>query len=314
MINLIVQWLEFPLVIAPRAKSRRGCIMDYVNPKQLVEEVVLLASKKVSLSVSDMLIRGALAGVFLGFATSLAVVVTAQGALPVVGAILFPVGFVMLALLGLELATGNFALLPAGFAAGNVSFGKLARNWGWVYIGNLLGSLLYAALFYWSVTNFGHVSAGAVGDMLKSAAQKKTIGYMALGSSGWATAVVKGILCNWMVTVGAVLALVSRSTVGKVVAMWLPILTFFAQGFEHSIVNMFVIPVGMMFGAPVSIGNWLLWNQLPVTVGNIVAGAFLTGLALYSTYGEKATLPEDSTVTENDSSESEVMVPAAVTQ
>lgn len=134
--------------------------MDYVNPKQLVEEAILLAGKKASLRVSDMLIRGALAGVLLGFATSLAVVVTAQGALPIVGAILFPVGFVMLVLLGLELATGNFALLPTGCAAGKVSFGKLARNWGWVYLGNLLGSLLYAALFYWSVTNFGHVSAG----------------------------------------------------------------------------------------------------------------------------------------------------------
>jgi len=138
---------------------------------------------------------------------------------------------------------------------------------------------------------------------------------MALGSSGWATAVVKGVLCNWMVTIGALLALVSRSTVGKVVAMWLPILTFFAQGFEHSIVNMFVIPVGMMFGAPVSIGNWLLWNQLPVTLGNILAGALLTGLALYSTYGEKATLPGKVPVSENVSRDHEVMGPAAaVTQ
>jgi formate transporter len=289
--------------------------MDYVNPKQLVEEAIVLAGKKASLRVSDMLIRGALAGVFLGFATSLAVVVTAQGALPFVGATLFPVGFVMLVLLGLELATGNFALLPAGCATGKVSLGKLARNWGWVYLGNLLGSLLYAALFYWSVTNFGHVSAGPVGEMLKSAAQKKTVGYMAFGASGWATAVVKGILCNWMVTVGALLALVSRSTVGKVVAMWLPILTFFAQGFEHSIVNMFVIPVGMMFGAPVSIGNWLLWNQLPVTLGNILAGVFLTGLALYSTYGERSVLRDDASASESDSDNAEAMIPsAAVTQ
>src|SRR5215469_10186859 len=283
--------------------------MDYVNPKELVQEAVLLAGKKASLRTSDMLIRGALAGVFLGFATSLAIVVTAQGALPIVGAILFPVGFVMLALLGLELATGNFALLPAGLAAGKVSLGSLLRNWGWVYLGNLLGSLLYGALFYWSVTNFGHTSAGAVGDLLKAAAQKKTLGYMALGTSGWATAVVKGILCNWMVTIGAVLALVSRSTVGKVVAMWLPILTFFAQGFEHSIVNMFVIPAGMLLGAPVSIGNWVIWNQLPVTLGNIIAGALLTGLALYSTYGEKVTPAVKSPAMESIVRDQEVMVP-----
>lgn len=261
--------------------------MDYVNPKELLPEVILVAKKKASLTISDMLIRGVLSGVFLGFATSLAVVVTAQGLPAIVGAILFPVGFVMLVLLGLELATGNFALLPVGLAASEVSFGKLLKNWGWVYFGNLLGSVFYALLFYWTVTNFGTTSSGAVGDLLKSAAQKKTLGYMALGASGWATALTKGILCNWMVTIGALLAMVSRSTVGKIVAMWLPILTFFAQGFEHSIVNMFVVPVGMMFGAPVSIRNWLLWNQLPVTLGNIISGALLTGLALYATYREK---------------------------
>jgi formate/nitrite transporter len=272
--------------------------MDYVNPKELVQDALTVAEKKASLTVSDMVIRGILAGVFLGFATSLAVVVTAQGLPPIVGAILFPVGFVMLVLLGLELATGNFAVLPAAVAAGKVSYGGLLRNWGWVYAGNLLGSLLYAILFYWAMTNMGTTSSGAVGDLLKSAAQKKTLAYMALGSKGWIAAFVKGILCNWMVTIGALLALVSRSTVGKVVAMWLPILTFFAQGFEHSIVNMFVVPIGMMFGAPVSIRDWLFWNQLPVTLGNILAGAFLTGLALYSTYAEKRPATSEDPVVE----------------
>ena len=270
--------------------------MDYVNPKQLLHEVILAAKTKASLSVSDMLIRGILSGVFLGFATSLAVVVTAQGLPAIVGAILFPVGFVMLVLLGLELATGNFALLPAGLAAGELSFKTLLRNWGWVYFGNLLGSLFYALLFYWTVTNFGATGSGTVGDLLKSAAQKKTLGYMALSASGWATALTKGILCNWMVTIGALLAMVSRSTAGKIAAMWLPIMTFFAQGFEHSIVNMFVVPAGMMFGAPVSIRNWVLWNQLPVTLGNIISGAFFTGLALYATYREKSAAPDRAVV------------------
>jgi formate/nitrite transporter FocA (FNT family) len=107
---------------------------------------------------------------------------------------------------------------------------------------------------------------------------------MALGSSGWATAMVKAVLCNWMVTIGAVLALVSRSTVGKIAAMWLPIMTFFALGFEHSVVNMFLIPSGMMLGAPISVGQALLWNLLPVTLGNMVAGTLLTGMSLYATY------------------------------
>jgi formate transporter len=257
---------------------------DYVNPKELLQEAVQLAKRKSDLLPRDMLIRGILAGAFLGYATSLAVVVTSQGLPPIVGAILFPVGFVMLALLGFELVTGNFALLPAGVMAGTVSIPKLLRNWGWVYLGNLIGSVLYAALFYLAITNWRTGNGGAVADLLKQAAQKKTLAYAALGYSGWGTAMVKAVLCNWMVTIGAMLAMVSKSTVGKIAAMWLPIMTFFALGFEHSVVNMYVIPSGMMLGAPISLGQALLWNLLPVTLGNLFAGALLTGVALYATY------------------------------
>ena len=257
---------------------------DYVRPMDLLQEAVELAKKKSELSIRDMLIRGILAGAFLGYATSLVFVVLSQGLAPIVGAILFPVGFVILVLLGLELVTGNFALLPAGVMAGKVRITMLLRNWGWVYLGNLIGSLLYAALFYVAITNWRTGNGGAVADLLKQAAQKKTLAYMALGPSGWGTALVKAVLCNWMVTIGAVLALVSRSTVGKIAAMWLPIMTFFALGFEHSVVNMFLIPSGMILGAPISVGQALLWNLLPVTLGNMVAGALLTGMALYATY------------------------------
>jgi formate/nitrite transporter FocA (FNT family) len=88
-------------------------------------------------------------------------------------------------------------------------------------------------------------NGGALGDQVRRIAQAKTLGYMALGARGWGTAFVKAILCNWMVTVGAVLALTSRSTIGKIAAMWLPITTFFALGYEHSVVNMFVVPAGV---------------------------------------------------------------------
>jgi formate transporter len=261
---------------------------DYVGPKELLQEAVQLAKRKSELTVRDMLIRGILAGAFLGYATSLVFVVLSQGLAPIVGAILFPVGFVILVLLGLELVTGNFALLPAGAMAGTVRFTKLLRNWGWVYLGNLIGSLLYAALFFVAITNWHTGNGGAVADLLKQAAQKKTLAYMALGPSGWGTALVKAILCNWMVTIGAVLAMSSKSTVGKIAAMWLPIMTFFALGFEHSVVNMFLIPSGMMLGAPISVGQALLWNLLPVTLGNMVAGTLLTGMALYATYPAQA--------------------------
>jgi len=117
------------LKLNKRMATTGGVFMDYVNPKELMHDALVAAEKKASLAVSDMLIRGILSGVFLGFATSLAVVVTAQGLPPIVGAILFPVGFVMLVLLGLELATGNFAVLPAALAAGKISYAKLLRNW-----------------------------------------------------------------------------------------------------------------------------------------------------------------------------------------
>jgi len=243
-----------------------------------------LAKKKSELSVRDMLIRGILAGALLGYAAALVFVVLSQGLPPIVGAIVFPVGFVILVLLGLELVTGNFALLPAGVVAGTVRFSKLLRNLALVYFGNLIGSLLFAVLFYLAITNWRTGNGGAIAELLKQADLKKTAAYAALGPAGWGTALVKAILCNWMVTMGAVLALASRSTVGKIAAMWLPIMTFFALGFEHSVVNMFVIPSGMILGAPISLSQFLLWNLLPVTLGNLFAGAALTGIALYATY------------------------------
>lgn len=128
---------------------------DYVNPKDFVREAVDLAAREADLSIKDMLIRGAMAGAFLGFATSLVFMVYSQGLPPIVGAILFPVGFVILVLLGLELATGNFALLPIGLFAGEVKLSRLLRNWTWVFFGNLIGSLLYVALFYLAPSRTG---------------------------------------------------------------------------------------------------------------------------------------------------------------
>jgi len=258
---------------------------DYVTPNELMAEVVRAGKRKSQLTSSDMLLRGALSGVFLGFATSLVFIVQTQGVPAIVGAILFPVGFVMLVLLGLELVTGNFAILPTAVAAREITLVRMLRNWFWVYTGNLLGSVGYALLFYLAITNCGMNNGGPVGDLLRVAATKKTVAYMAMGGAGWTTALVKAVLCNWMVTVGALLAMVSRSTTGKIIAMWLPILTFFAQGFEHSVVNMFVIPAGMFLHAPVTMSNWWLWNQIPVTLGNIISGSLFTGLALYSTFG-----------------------------
>src|SRR5438552_19181760 len=122
--------------------------MDYVVPSDVVSDALNAAVKKAGLTISDMLIRGALAGVFLGYATSLVFVALSQGLPALVGAIIFPVGFVMLVLLGFVLAPGNFALLPAALMHPRIYPGSMLRNRVWVYVGNPIGRLLDAVLLY----------------------------------------------------------------------------------------------------------------------------------------------------------------------
>jgi len=265
--------------------------MDYVKPMDVVAAMIDGGCKKAVLKPLDLLIRGSLSGALLGFATSLAfgaAVDTGQG---IVGALIFPVGFVMIVLLGLELVTGSFALLPLARLEGRASITTVLTNWAWVFLGNLIGSVIYGALFATAATMMGTVQPAGVAARIIAVAQIKTLGYEHAGLAGMVTVFVKAILCNWMVCLGVVMAMTSASTVGKIVAAWLPIVVFFAQGFEHSVVNMFVIPTGMMMGAKVTIADWWLWNQIPVTLGNIVGGFIFTGLALYLTHRERLPAP-----------------------
>lgn len=264
--------------------------MSYVKPDAVLEQMVQAGATKAGLAPRDLLVRGFLSGALLGFATTLAFTATLQTRVGLVGALVFPVGFVMIVLLGLELVTGNFAVLPLALRERRVSLGELLGNWGLVFAGNLAGSLFYAWLFTLTVAPDSEMAR-----QLIAVAEAKTLGYAKLGPHGAAVAVAKAILCNWMVTLGVVMALTSQSTAGKIMAMWLPILTFFAQGFEHSVVNMFAIPAGMLMGAGVSAREWWLWNQIPVTLGNIVGGLVFTGMALQLTY-RKRTAPAASIV------------------
>jgi formate/nitrite transporter len=259
--------------------------MDYAKPADVVTSMIDASVKKLALAPRDLLIRGALSGALLGAATSLAFSASATTGQPLVGALIFPVGFVMIVLLGLELVTGSFALIPLAVLEQKSGWGGVIANWAWVFLGNLLGSIAYGALLAIALTSMGQVApAEGVAASIVKVAETKTIGYEALGFAGLVTSFVKAILCNWLVCLGVVMAMTSTSTVGKIAAAWLPILTFFAQGFEHSVVNMFIIPTGMLMGAKVSIFQWWVWNQIPVTLGNIVGGLLFTGLALYATY------------------------------
>jgi formate transporter len=258
--------------------------MDFIKPSDVVKSMLTAGQTKADLSVRDLLIRGFLSGALLGFATSLALTATGQTNTPLVGALVFPVGFVMIVLLGLELVTGSFAITMLAGVDGRRAWGQVFANLSWVFLANLLGSLVYGGFLYVVLTNMGTDAPSGISASIVKITEAKTLAYASHGLAGMVTVFIKAILCNWMVCLGVVMALTSQSTVGKIAAMWLPILTFFGQGFEHSVVNMFMIPTGMMLGAKVSVTDWWLWNQIPVTLGNLVGGFLFTGLFLYWTY------------------------------
>jgi formate/nitrite transporter len=264
--------------------EHQGKQMDYIKPADVAAAMIETGSRKLALAPSDLMIRGALAGAILGVATSLAFTAAVSTGQPIVGAIIFPVGLVIIVLLGLELVTGSFALVPLPWLDRGASAGTVLSNWGWVFVANLLGSIAYGALLAIALTNMGAIAPAGVAARIIQIAEAKTTGYAAFGVAGMVTVFVKAILCNWMVCLAVVLAMTTNSTIGKIATAWMPIFIFFAQGFEHAVVNMFIIPTGMLLGANVTVADWWLWNQIPVTLGNIVGGFLFTGLAIYATY------------------------------
>ncbi len=268
---------------------------EYVQPKELMAELTEVAHKKASLSIQAMILRGALSGALLAFAAAfawkgIAGLPPSQGSL--ISGLVFPVGFAIITLLGLELVTGNFAILTIGVLRGRVSPWAVLRNWSWVMLGNLLGSLVFGILLAFALSNGSFHSTDPLAQKIVEVSVAKTTHYAEMGAVGWWVAFVKGVLCNWMVALGSVLGLVSRSTIGKVIAIWLPISIFFALGFEHSVVNMFAIPTGILLGANVTVGQWLVWNQVPVTLGNIVGACLFVSAALHFAYPNEAKLPD----------------------
>lgn len=258
--------------------------MDFVKPAEVLQSMVEAGESKAKMNRVQMLIRGFLAGAILAFATTLAYTAVSQTSVGLAGALIFPAGFVIIILLGLELVTGSFALIPLALMKRKITLTDMLRNYFWVIAGHVLGCLFYALLYGLALTKMGTDMSSPLIQTLIQTSEAKTLGYQHLGGAGIILVIVKAILCNWMVTLGAVMAMTSTSTLGKIVAMWLPITIFFAQGFEHAVVNMFVIPAGMMLGADVGIADWWLWNQIPVLLGNFIGGAVFTGFGLYAAH------------------------------
>lgn len=260
--------------------------MDYVKPLGVVDSMLAGGTTKLNVPPRHLVIRGMLAGAYLGIATSMAVTAAVETGLWIVGSLLFPFGLALAVLLGTEIITGSFALLPCTAVAsrGDVGWRRILVNWSWVFLGNLLGSTLYALLFALCLTTAWDNAVPAVGAKLIAIAEGKTLYYASHGTAGLLTVFTKAILCNWMVSLAVVAAFASTSFTGKLFAIWGPTVLFFSQGFEHAVVNMFVMPVGMLLGANVSLSSWWLWNQIPVTLGNLVGGMLFTGLAIYMTH------------------------------
>ena len=258
----------------------RSAVSDTVSPDLIVHDVGVDARKKAKLDVRQLLIRSFLCTPFLAYAVALVALLVSQGIPSAVAGLLFPAGYIMLSVLGLEMATGSFSVMPIGLQLGLLDVHDVVRNWIWTFIGNLLGGVFFAWLLWFSLTKGGQVNADGLLAVIAHLAEKK-VSYQHYGFSGWVAAIGMGVLCNWLVSLGPIIAKSTHSMVGKITIIWLPIATFFALGFEHAVVNLFVFPLGILAGAPVSMSDWWLWNQIPVTLGNII-GAVLFNCALWA--------------------------------
>src|SRR6187455_3444745 len=245
---------------------------------------------KIFMSTRDTVVRAYMAGAILALAAWFAITITVNTGQPIIGAILFPVGFCLLSLLGFDLLTGVFVLAPLALLdkRPGVTFAGVLRNWGLVFVGNFAGALTTAFLMAF-VTTFGFTQApDKVGTVIGNIGEGRTLGYAAHGAAGMATLSLRGALCNWMVSLGVVGAMISTTVPGKVLAMWMPIMVFFYMVFEHSIVNMFLFPSGLLLGAHFTWIDYLLWNEIPTVLGNLVGGLSFTGLTLYATHMKTA--------------------------
>jgi formate/nitrite transporter len=260
--------------------------MAYIVPSEFVAKMVDAGESKIYMATRDTLIRAYMAGAILALAAVFAVTISVQTGQPLLGAVLFPVGFCILYLLGFDLLTGVFVLTPLAYLdkRPGVTIGAILKNWGLVFLGNFGGAFTVAVLMAIIFTNGFSTEPSKVGHAIGVIGESRTLGYAQYGAAGMLTLFVRGMLCNWMVSTGVVGAMISTTVSGKVIAMWMPIMVFFYMTFEHSVVNMFLFPSGLLLGGEFSLMDYLIWNEIPTVLGNLVGGLAFTGLTLYTTH------------------------------
>src|ERR1700749_4848459 len=260
--------------------------MAYLVPSEFVVKMVDAGESKVFMSTRDTLVRAYMAGAILALAAWFAVTINVNTGQPLLGAVLFPVGFCMLYLLGFDLLTGVFVLAPLALwdKRPGVTLKGVLRNWGLVFVGNFAGAFTVAVLMAVYATYAFSTEPSAVGKALAAIGENRTLGYAKYGTAGMLTLFVRGMLCNWMVSTGVVGAMIYTTAIGKVMGMWMPIMVFFHMTFEHWVVNMFLFPSGLLLGGHYTLVVYLLWNEIPTVVGNLVGGRSFPGLTLYATH------------------------------
>jgi len=251
---------------------------DCYSPSEIAERVESVGVRKANLPLLPMFALGVLAGGFIGLGAMFATLVFSDSSLSfavgrILGGLVFSLGLILVVLAGAELFTGNNLLVMA-CVSGKISLTKFLSNLAVVYVANFVGALGLAALV--AVSGHPTMNGGAIRDTVTSIAQAKVS--LTVGD-----AFFKGVLCNLLVCLAVWIAMAGRTVTDRVVAIVFPITAFVAAGFEHSIANMYFIPLGMMLGAKVSVTD-MLGNLLPVTLGNLVGGAVMVGLVYHTIY------------------------------
>ncbi|WP_425449435.1 formate/nitrite transporter family protein [Dethiothermospora halolimnae] len=252
-----------------------------LSPTEITTATINAGIKKASLSTARMLLLGIFAGMFIGFGAHADITVMQTlgsfdvGIAKFMGAAVFPVGLMLVLVAGAELFTGN-NLMTMALMDKKITINKMLKNWILVYLGNFIGSILLALIIE---------KAGLYGQGSNIANKAIAIAEAKVGLS-FGQAFLRAILCNIIVVLAVWFSSASKQVIGKIFAIWFPIMMFVLSGFEHSIANMFFISLGKLLGGSFSWVEMWTSNLIPVTLGNILGGAVIVPVVYYIVYKE----------------------------